>query len=148
MIELQWQDPPSRRADHAQYDPIIETLQQHPGRWALVVKDWKTTAGPSAFKQRGCEMTTRRNSDKKTWSVYVRWPLPKGKAAAQVTPAPDTSEKAAIAKAVATGTALKPPPPVLPRRKALAEPAPPNDFGLAKFRADRAARGVPAEGSH
>lgn len=136
-VQLEWQDPPQRTGGTgAQYDQVIATLKQHPGRWARVLKDWRTSSGPAAFRQQGCEMTTRRNADRKNWSVYARWPMPKTQ------PAP--KEKAAVQRAVATGTALTPPPPVMPKKAAA--PAPANDFGIGKFRADREARGVPPEG--
>lgn len=72
---LSWQDPPTRNPGRGNdYSKIIEQLKAKPGQWALVIKDWKTTAAPAAFRQAGCEATTRRNADKKTWSVYVRFP--------------------------------------------------------------------------
>jgi hypothetical protein len=148
-MELEWMNPPSRRSDTTEYEPIVELLKQNPGKWARIRKDWKTTSGPTGLRNSGCEVTTRRNADKKTWSVYARWPLTKAKATEQgaeakpkavAPPAPDTKE--AVHQAIATGTALRPPAPALPKRQVPAEPAPANDFGIAKFRADRAARGA------
>lgn len=140
MVEIKWQDPPSRGGGTGvNYDPIIETLKQNPGRWALISDEWKTTAPPSAFKQRGCEATARRNKGSKTWSVYARYPGPKAAAAA-----PD-QDKARVREAVKSGTALVPPPAAAPRRPAPAPAAavrPANDMGLSKFLADRRARGA------
>lgn len=134
MVEIVWQDPPSRSGGRsADYDLVIESLKAHPGRWALITADWKTSVAPTAFRQQGCETTTRRNKDEKgtakSWSVYARCPI---KAP------PVSAAKVQVEKAIATGTALKPPPPVIPRKQAS-----PNDFGLSKFVEDRRARGVP-----
>jgi len=76
MVEiLSWQDPPTRNPGRGNdYSKVIEQLKAKPGQWALVIKDWKTTAAPAAFRQAGCETTTRRNEDGKTWSVFVRYP--------------------------------------------------------------------------
>jgi len=144
MVEMKWKNPPSRSSRGTQYDEIIEELKKHPGRWALISEDWKTSGPPSRFKKAGCEATCRANKESKTWSLYARY-APKGHVAA---PAPAVG-KAAVAKAVPTGTALTPPP-AAPKRPAPAPaPAPAvNDFGLGAFRAARAARGVPPEGKH
>ncbi|AYN59042.1 hypothetical protein PBI_RYAN_52 [Arthrobacter phage Ryan] len=147
MVEIIWQDPPPRKAGaQGAYAQLIEALKKNPGRWALVSKDWKTSSPPAAFRQAGCEATCRRNADKKSWSIYARY-APKGRIPADpatqaATPAaPKKDSKAAVQKAVAAGTALRPPAPAVPRRTSAATP-PPNDFGLAKFRADREARGA------
>ena len=145
MVEVVWQDPPSRRSNASDYSALIEVLKENPGRWALVTKEWKVSSAPPAFRQSGCEATARRNAGKKTWTVYARYPGPKTPAAAQPAPperpAPK-EDKAAVDHAVAKGTALKPPAPAIPKRPAPAPVAPPNDFGIAKFRADREARGA------
>lgn len=153
MVEITWQDPPTRRQRPGEHDELIAVLKQNPGKWALISKDWKTNTSPAVFKQQGCEATTRKNKDGKTWSVYVRCPVSKAHPAR--IPTATEVEKAAVQKAIQTGTALKPPPPAVPRRavpvsvgeaQARAEAKPANDFGMAKFRADRAARGVRPEG--
>ncbi|MDN4645379.1 hypothetical protein [Arthrobacter sp. PsM3] len=146
MVELTWQDPPSRRGGtSADYDAVIEVLKENPGKWALISAEWKTTTPPSAFKQNGCEATARRNKDSKTWSVYARFPRPKTQ------PAPTAkvdAEKAQVRQAIQTGTALTPPPAAAPKRPApAAEPVrPSNDMGMSQFLAARRARGVPPEG--
>lgn len=136
MVELTWQDPPRRSGGKgSDYDLVIESLKANPGRWAQVSADWKTSAAPAAFRQNGCEVTTRRNKatdGEKTWSVYARCPV-------KVTPV--SEDKLKVDKAIATGTALTPPALAPPRRQGSTPPA--NDFGLSKFVADRRARGVP-----
>lgn len=145
MVELKWQDPPSRRGDYGQdYGAVIEALKQRPGQWALISDSWKTSAQPAAFRQNGCEATTRKNKGSKTWSVYARFPLAKTGAAAQpAATASQSDEKAKVRQAVQSGTALTPPP-AAPRRAAqpAASVRPANDMGLSKFLADRRARGA------
>ena len=135
MEEIVWQDPPKGRGGRSlNYAVLIETLKAHPGRWALIANDWKTSAGPAAFRQNGCEVTTRRNKDdkdgEKTWSIYARYPIK------VIPPSP---AKARVENAIATGTALKPPGPRAPRK---GTPAPANDMGLSSFLAQRRARGA------
>ncbi|WP_160665366.1 hypothetical protein [Pseudarthrobacter sp. ATCC 49987] len=138
MVEIKWQDPPSRRGGTSRdYDAVIE--KQNPGKWALISDQWKTTAPPSAFKQRGCEATARRNEGSKTWSVYARWPHKTTPAVA----APVDAEKAKILQAVQSGSALTPPPALAPRKGSpAANAAGAADMGLSKFLADRRARGA------
>lgn len=142
MVEIKWQNPPSRSRLGTQYEEIIDELKKNPGRWALITETWKTSGPPAAFKNADCQATCRANKDTKTWSLYARYPAGLAPAAAK---APDAG-KAAVAKAVATGTALTPPPPA-PKRAAAAtaEVRPANDFGMSKFLADRHARGIPPE---
>lgn len=139
MVEIKWQNPPSRSSRGTQYDEIIEELKKNPGRWALVSEDWKTSGPPSPFKKAGCEATCRANKSSKTWSLYARY-APKGHVA---TPAP-AAAKDAVAKAVATGTALTPPP--APR----GHPSPALEDNVVEhqggYLAARRARGVPAGG--
>ena len=148
MVEIKWQNPPSRSSLGTMYDEIVEELKKNPGRWALVSEDWKTSAPPAALRKAGCESTCRANKDAKvkSWRLYARFP---DGGATGPQPRPADNGKAAVANAVATGTALTPPP-VAPRRPAPATPVeavqPANDFGMGAFRAARAARGVPPEG--
>jgi hypothetical protein len=153
MVEIKWQDPPTIRQRPGAYDDVIAVLKQNPGKWALISEDWKTSAGPAAFKQQGCEATTRKNTDGKTWSVFARCPISKEHPAR--IPTATEVEKAKVQKAVQTGTALKPPAPAADRSpvpvsvggaQARGGVRPANDFGMESFRAARAARGFPAEG--
>lgn len=124
MVEIEWQDPPARAAGRGNdYSSTIDALKANPGKWALVIKDWKTTAAPAAFRQAGCEATTRRNADKKTWSVYVRFPQAAPKARADA----GQAQKRPVDQAVRNGTALKPP----AQRPQL--PAPEASGGFTKF---------------
>jgi hypothetical protein len=153
MVEIKWQDPPTRRQRPGTYDDVIAALKQNPGKWALIIEDWKTNAAPAVFKQQRLEATARKNKDGKTWSVFVRCPISKEHPAR--IPTATEVEKAKVQNAVQTGTALKPPVPATNRRpvpvsvgtaQAQAAVKPANDFGMEAFRAARAARGVPAEG--
>ncbi len=132
MVEIIWQDPPTRGGGTGiNYDPVIDELKKNPGRWGLINTEWKTSAAPAAFRQQGCETTTRRNKGKKTWSVFARYPLPAAKQ--------QSAAQQEVKKAIQNGTALVPPP---------SKPAttPGDDLGLKRFREERAARGVPPEG--
>lgn len=131
MVELVWQDPPSRRGGIGKdYSRVIDELKANPGRWALVIKDMKTTAAPAAFRQAKCEATTRRNPDGKTWSVWVRYPA---------TPAPVVRRDAGTAKKPSTAVSeVDTTPPVLPRTGAPVV----DDPGLSRYLAERRARGV------
>ena len=131
---LSWQDPPTRNPGRGNdYSKIIEQLKAKPGQWALVIKDWKTTAAPAAFRQAGCEATTRRNADKKTWSVYVRFPAggPKVRADAGQGRKTDTGQSAT------PGAAVQPPTPAVPRQL----PAPEASGGYSKFLASQRVNG-------
>lgn len=142
MVEIMWQDPPTRRQRPGEYESAIAELKKHPGRWALISAEWKTAHAPNAFRQAGCEITSRRNKDAedgtKSWSVYARFPLRKPSAEEAKAAA---AEKAAVQKAVKTGTALTPPPKAVVRTQPV-EVRPGNDMGLTKFLADRRARGA------
>lgn len=136
MVELKWQDPPSRikKPRTSIYADVIQALKANPGKWALITDDWRATSAPAAFRQAKCEATTRRNDDGKRWSVWARFPLAESKGRQDA----GVAKKAKVAEAITTGTALKPPPPPLPRNPAPAA----NDMGLQKFLADRRARGA------
>lgn len=142
-VEVVWQEPPSDRQRPGQYDEIIAVLKKHPGRWALISAKWKTNSPPNAFKQAGCESTARRNKtangEAKSWSVYARCPISKANPAR--VPKPAEVEKAKVREAIQTGTALIPPPSIVPRAK---QPGvrPANDMGMTKFLAERRARGA------
>ena len=145
---LVWKEPPPRRSGAgADYAGVIEQLKANPGRWALITDQWSTNAAPTAFAKAGCEVTCRRikDSNPRKFEVYARYPETQPEEATHADP------KADVKKAIAPGTALKPPTPALTKVKGKqpAQPAPPgpaNDFGLSAFRAARAARGVPEEG--
>ncbi|AZS11741.1 hypothetical protein HOU96_gp43 [Arthrobacter phage Maja] len=145
MVQIMWKEPPTE--DRSKAGLIIEHLKQFPGRWALVQEGMKSSAGSATFKNKGCEAVSRRSADLKTWEIYARWPVseeypewvPPKLPEEAARPAPASASKQAVQKAVATGTALRPPAPALPRKPAVAAP---NDFGMAQFRADREARGA------
>lgn len=147
MVEIIWREPPTE--DRSKAGVIIQHLKQFPGRWAMVQSGMKSSAGAATFKDKGCEAMARRAEDLKTYEIYARWPVSE-EYPEWVPPtlpaAPEENDKSAIHEAIAKGTALKPPPPVIPRRATTpaAQPAPANDFGLTKFRAERAARGARA----
>ncbi|KQR02503.1 hypothetical protein ASF72_10745 [Arthrobacter sp. Leaf141] len=106
--EVQWQEPPGRSGGKFyDYTSIIEQLKANPGKWALVVPDWKTSASPGRFRKEGCETTSRQNADGKTWSVYARFNSQNGP-----TPRSDAGKgrNPAIQAAIQKGTALTPPP--------------------------------------
>jgi hypothetical protein len=136
MVEMIWKEPPP--AVSSEKAAILAELKKNPGRWALVQTRYKSTSGTAPWKKLGCEATHRRaetTEGKSTeYDIYARWP---GGASAAV----KTESKADVSKAIATGTALKPPAPPLPRARAASVP-PANDMGLSKFLADRRARGA------
>jgi hypothetical protein len=133
MAELLWQDPPPKHSNRGNdYSATIEELKANPGKWALVLPEWKTSAAPAAFRQAGCEATTRQNKDKKAYSVYARYPAaaaPKTRADA------GHGRKSATAQAVSNGTALKQPPQPAPRQL----PEPQATGGFTKFLASQRA---------
>lgn len=140
MVEMIWKEPPP--AVSSEKAPILAELQKYPGRWALVQPDRSSSGAAAPWQKLGCQAKASRKNPGETpakYDVYARWP----EAAQAVTPASASAavEKAAVSKAAATGTALKPPAPQLPR-KGSPSPAPANDFGLSKFVADRRARGA------
>jgi hypothetical protein len=140
MVQITWKEPPTE--DRSKAGVIIEHLKQFPGSWALVQEGMKSSAGSATFKNKGCEAISRRAADLKTWEIYARWPVSEEYPEWVPPKLPEAPAKAAVEKAIATGTALKPPPPAAPKAPAAAQPTPVNDFGLNKFRADRAARGA------
>lgn len=125
MTELVWQDPPPRRKDANSYAAEIEALKANPGKWALITKDWKTSSAPSAFKQAGCETTSRRNpGTDKSFSVYARFPL----AAPKVRADAGIARTSKVQQAVSSGTALQPAAPARPQL-----PAPKASGGYSQF---------------
>jgi hypothetical protein len=143
MVEIIWQDPPTE--DRSKAGLVVEQLKKFPGRWARVATGMKSSAGSVAFKNKGCEAVSRRAADLKTWDVFARWPVGKDYpawtgegATVSARPAPGP-EKTVVDKAISSGTALTPPPAVLPK-KAAAPPA--NDFGITAFNEARRARGA------
>lgn len=134
MVEMIWKEPPP--AVSSEKAPILAELQKHPGRWAMVQPDRSSSGAAAPWQKLGCQAKASRKNPGETpakYDVYARWPEPSA--------LPLPVGKAEVAKAVATGTALKPPAPPLPR-KGSPSPAPANDFGLSKFVADRRARGA------
>lgn len=87
MSEVVWEDPP---ADSRGFGPkrgrwvdLAEELKEHPGKWALVLKDatWRqVNSAYASLKKRGCETrfhgatVEARSNDSATMSMYARWP--------------------------------------------------------------------------
>lgn len=141
MVEIKWQDPPAALTLH---DSIVAALKNNPGRWALVGEDKSSSSAGAKWSKSGCETKLHRKTaadGKPQYDVYARWPekvlpLPTGKAAAP-------TGKAAVEKAVATGTALKPPAPAIAKPDTIQpEPSPPvvSDPGLNNYLEKRRAR--------
>jgi hypothetical protein len=143
MFEMIWKEPPPLVS--SEKAAALAELQKNPGRWALVQSRYKSTSGTTAWKKLGCEATHRR-SDTATgnspeYDIYARWP--ETKAAGSSKPLPLPVGKAAVEKAIITGTALKPPAPAIPKPDAVQpEPATPvaSDPGLDKYLEKRRAR--------
>ncbi|WNM72269.1 hypothetical protein SEA_GUSANITA_49 [Arthrobacter phage Gusanita] len=142
-MEMIWKEPPP--AVSSEKAGILAELQKHPGRWALVQSRYKSSSAAAPWRKLGCEATHRRSESGKSgeYDVYARWPLEatelgSQESTADAAPAPKAG---AVAKAIATGTALKPPAPALPKGPQK-EVRPANDMGLTKFLEDRRKRGV------
>lgn len=70
--------PPMKRASGprgSKYDPMIEELKKKPGKWFLVCEDVTTTTS-RVFKQRGCQVTSRRHegTTKNRVDIWAMWP--------------------------------------------------------------------------
>lgn len=141
MVEMIWKEPPP--AVSSEKAAVLAELKKNPGRWALVQSRYKSTSGTAPWKKLGCEATHRRaeplEGKSTEYDIYARWP--EAATPTPAAPAGKADPKAAVAKAVKTGTALTPPPPPAPRRDS-PSPAPANDMGLSSFLAARRARGA------
>ncbi|QWY84248.1 hypothetical protein QEO77_gp55 [Arthrobacter phage Zaheer] len=144
MVEMIWKEPPP--AVSSEKAAVLAELQKHPGRWALVQSRYKSSSAAAPWRKLGCEATHRRSEsgEKGEYDVYARWPKKDGSEATEAKPEPaaaPATKVASVAKAVATGTALKPPPPAVPKAPKQ-EVRPVNDMGLTKFLEDRRKRGA------
>lgn len=139
MVEIIWKEPPP--AVSSEKAPILAELQKHPGRWALVQSRYKSSSAAAPWRKLGCEATHRRSEsgERGEYDVYARWPEKvEAEPAPTAKPLPLPVGKAAVEKAISTGTALKPPAPVIPKT----EPVQPvvHDPGLDKYLESRRAR--------
>jgi hypothetical protein len=130
MVEMIWKEPPP--AVSSEKAPVLAELQKHPGRWAMVQPDRSSSGAAAPWQKLGCQAKASRKNPGETpakYDVYARWP--EGKTGSAKT-------AAAVANAVASGTALKPPAPQVPK----AEPVQPvvSDPGLNKYLENRRAR--------
>jgi hypothetical protein len=140
MVEIIWKEPPP--AVSSEKAPILAELQKHPGRWALVQSRYKSSSAAAPWRKLGCEATHRRSESGKTgeYDVYARWPEQKAEEAAEEKPVPASAGKAAVEKAISSGTALKPAPAAA--RPPL--PAPKASGGYSQFLANQRAGTVAA----
>ena len=136
MVEMIWEEPAPRRV-RTKKTPIVEELQKHPGRWALVVSQAKSSSAAVSWRTLGCEATPRpsKSGNKGEYDVYARWP----EKAAKPVPVPNAKET--VTKAVTSGTALKPPATAAPRPSL---PAPKASGGYSQFLANQRAGTVAA----
>jgi len=73
MSVVRWEDPPP---DRNRWKAAALELQQHPGKWALVVEDTTKTVARNcrmALREHGCEVTERK-IDGRGIGVWARWP--------------------------------------------------------------------------
>lgn len=76
---LRWEDPPpfkSGRGANVETLALIADLQAHPGRWALITDNAKSS-GHGTFRtlrRAGCDLTVRSNPDG-THRTYACWPV-------------------------------------------------------------------------
>ena len=71
--ELIWEDPPADARGYGN-DLKRRAMKDHPGKWLLYRSDTKDGTAASRLKDKGFEAVSRRNPDKKTFSIYARWP--------------------------------------------------------------------------
>lgn len=138
MVEITWKEPPPTVS--AKYAPVLGELKKNPGRWALVNESASSSGAGQPWKKLGCEASVHRanpGEDKARYDVYARWPETTAPAAGKAALADD---KATVANAVATGTALKPPP--APPKAPQPEVRAANDMGLQSYLKERRARGA------
>lgn len=135
MVEIKWQDPPERGSwIGGTLTPIVAALKKNPGKWALVREKVSSSSAQTPWKKQGCEALVRRSNPGETpprYDVYARWPE-------TVKPLP--VGRAAVEKAVSSGTALKPAPAAA--RPPL--PAPKASGGYSQFLANQRAGTVAA----
>ncbi len=138
MVEMIWKEPPP--AVSSEKAPILAELQKHPGRWALVQPERSSSSAAAPWQKLGCQAKAHRKNAGETppkYDVYARWPELETPAAQKPASAP--AGKEAVEKAIAAGTALKPPGPAVQKpADPLSEPV--EDPGLNKYLESRRAR--------
>lgn len=79
--DIEWAEPPAAtrgRLGAERIDAIVAELQRNPGRWAAVDRKSRSSGGNSPYKRRGCEtrivVNDNPEGERRTWSVYARWP--------------------------------------------------------------------------
>jgi hypothetical protein len=141
MVEIIWKEPPP--AVSSEVAPILGALKNNPGRWALVRQKVTSSSAGAPWKKQGCEARVHRTNPREKparYDVYARWPETKAQPPAGSKPLPLPLGKAAVEKAIATGTALKPPAPApTPKAEEPQEPVA-EDPGLSKYLESRRAR--------
>lgn len=137
MVEMIWKEPPP--AVSSEKAPILAELQNNPGRWALVQQGRSSSGAAGPWQKLGCQAKAHRKNAGETpakYDVYARWP--EAGAAAGAGPVAAPAGKAAVEKAIVTGTALKPPAPQI-RQPDPVQPVA-SDPGLDKYLESRRAR--------
>lgn len=137
MVEMIWKEPPP--AVSSEKAPILAELQKHPGRWALVQADRSSSGAAAPWQKLGCQAKAhRKNAGEKPakYDVYARWPDTGSVGAAKPLPLP--VGKAAVEKAISTGTALKPPAQMVAKSESVQPVA--HDPGLDNYLEKRRAR--------
>lgn len=132
MVEMIWKEPPP--AVSSEKAPILAELQKHPGRWAMVQADRSSSGAAAPWQKLGCQAKACRKNQGETpakYDVYARWPEPE-------TTAGKPATLQSVAKAISTGTALKPPAPLIPKPDAVQPVV--SDPGLDKYLESRRAR--------
>lgn len=76
-MKIKWQDPPESgigrgRQASRERDQLVEELKEHPGKWALILEDQKSSSAAASMRKRGCEARTVRHKETGTYDVYAR----------------------------------------------------------------------------
>lgn len=75
---MEWKKPPERRMSPGRpnlIEPIIASLKERPGEWALVAETTSTSFGQQRLylQRSGCEVAQRQNDG--VLELYARWPV-------------------------------------------------------------------------
>lgn len=78
-MQIKWQDPPEPstgrgRQTSRERDQLVAQLKNHPGKWALILEDQKSSSAATSMRKRGCEARSVRHRKTNTYDVYARWP--------------------------------------------------------------------------